>query len=124
MMKILINLIVLAIIVGGAVYFYEQNRDELNQTLDNVKNTSVESVTEAVVEKVKNMDPKDLMDLAMENKELLQEVMEKNNISLDNIDLEALQKTLDEQGIKLDEINLEDAGIAEKLKDIVNSAEK
>jgi len=123
-MKILINLIVLAIIVGGAVYFYEQNRDELNQTLDNVKNTSVESVTEAVVEKVKNMDPKDLMDLAMENKELLQEVMEKNNISLDNIDLEALQKTLDEQGIKLDEINLEDAGIAEKLKDIVNSAEK
>jgi len=123
-MKILINLIVLAAIIGGAVYFYEQNRDELNQTLDDVKNTSVESVTEAVVEKVKNMDPKDLMDLAMENKELLQEVMEKNNISLDNIDLEALQKTLDEQGIKLDEINLEDAGIAEKLKDIVNSAEK
>jgi len=123
-MKILINLIVLAIIAGGAVYFYEQNRDELNQTLDDVKNASVESVTEAVVDKVKNMDPKDLMDLAMENKELLQEVMEKNNISLDNIDLEALQKALDEQGIKLDEINLEDAGIAEKLKDIVNSAEK
>ena len=123
-MKVLINLIVLAAIIGGAVYFYEQNRDELNQTLDDVKNASVESVTEAVVEKVKNMDPKDLMDLAMENKELLQEVMEKNNISLDNIDLEALQKTLDEQGINLEEINLEDAGIAEKLKDIVNSAEK
>ena len=111
-------------IAGGAVYFYEQNRDELNETLDNVKNASVESVTEAVVDKVKNMDPKELMDLAMENKELLQEVMEKNNINLDNIDLEALQKTLDEQGIKLDEINLEDAGIADKLKDIVNSAEK
>lgn len=121
-MKILINLIILAIIAGGAVYFYEQNRDELNQTLDDVKNTSVESVTEAVVDKVKNIDPEELMNLALENKELLKEVMEKNNISLENIDLDALKKTLEEQGINLSDVNLEDAEIKDKLKEVVEAS--
>lgn len=123
-MKVLINLVVLAIIAIGAVYFYEQNRDELNETLDGVKNASVESVTEAVVEKVKNIDPKELMDLAIKNKELLQETLKNNNINLESIDLEALQKTLEEQGIKLDETELSDASIGDKLKELINSAEK
>ena len=123
-MKILINLIILAIIVGGSVYFYEQNRDELNQTLDDVKNVSVESVTEAVVEKVKNMDPQELMDLAIENKEQIAELMKANGITPDNIDMDALKKTLEENGVNLEGIDLDDADFQNKLKEIVETAEK
>jgi len=123
-MKILINLAILTIIVGGAVYFYEQNRDELNQTLDNVKNASVESVTEAVVEKVKNMDPQELLDLALENKEKIAELMAANGITADNMDLEALKKTLEDNNVNLDGIDFEDPGLQEKLKEILETAEK
>jgi len=123
-MKILINLIILAIIVGGAVYFYEQNRDELNQTLDNVKNASVESVTEAVVEKVKNIDPQELMDLALENKEEIAELMEANGITSDNIDMDSLKKTLEDNGVNLEGVDLEDADFKNKLKEILDTAKK
>lgn len=122
-MKILINLIIVAIIVGGAIYLYEQNRDELNATLDSVKNASVESVTEAVVEKVKQMDPQTLMDMAMENKEQIAEFMDKNDINLENIDVESLKQSLEDSGISLEGINLEDGDVQDKLKEIIKSAQ-
>jgi len=121
--KILINLIIVAIIVGGAIYLYEQNRDELNATLDSVKNASVESVTEAVVEKVKQMDPQTLMDMAMENKEQIAEFMDKNDINLENIDVESLKQSLEDSGISLEGINLEDGDVQDKLKEIIKSAQ-
>lgn len=123
-MKILINLIIVAIIVGGAIYFYEQNRDELNATLDSVKNASVESVTEAVVEKVKQMDPQTLMDLAKENKEQIAEFMDKNDIKLENMDVDSLKQSLEDSGISLEGIDLDDIDIQEKLKEIIESAQK
>jgi len=123
-MKILVNLIILAIIAGGAVYFYEQNRDELNKTLDEAKNMSVESVTDTLVDKVKNMDPKELLDLAVENKELVKEYLDENNITIDNIDFEALKKSMEEKDINISDLDFNDAGIQEKLKEIVKSEEK
>ena len=123
-MKILINLIVVAIIIGGAVYFYEQNRDELNATLDSVKGASVESVTEAVVEKVKEMDAETLMDLAMDNKDQIAEFMDKNDIKLESIDVESLKQSLEESGISLESVNLDDVDVQDKLKEIIESAQK
>jgi len=123
-MKVIINLVIVAIIIGGAIYFYEQNRDELNATLDSVKNASVESVTEAVVEKVKKMDPKVLMDLAIENKEQIADFMQKNDITLENMDVDSLKKSLQDSGISLEGIDMDDADIQQKLKEIIESAQK
>ena len=123
-MKILINLIIIGIIIGGAIYFYEQNRDELNATLDSVKNASVESVTEAVVEKVKEMDPQTLMDMAMENKDQIAAFMDKNDITLESMDVESLKQSLEDSGINLEGINLEDVDLQQKLKEIIESSQK
>ena len=123
-MKILLNLIVLAIIVAGAVYFYEQNRDQLNQTLDDVKNASVESVTEAVIEKAKNIDTKELLDLALDNKDQLLKLMDESDISLESIDKDKLKAILDEKGISLDSIDLKSTEVKEELKKVLQSAQR
>lgn len=123
-MKIIINLIVIGVIVGGAVYFYEQNRDQLNQTLDQVKNASVESVTEAVVDKVKNMDTEELLKLAADNKELLVEMIENNDINLQNTDLNEIKAKLAESGISLDSIDLNDPAVKDQIKKVIESANK
>lgn len=121
-MKVIVNIIILAIIVVGAVYFYEQNRDELNETLEDLKNTSVESVTEKVVEKVKNIDPDELVELLKHNKDKIQELVKDNNIDLENIDMDTLKDTLKDSGIDLSEIDLSDSELQKKIKDIVNSS--
>lgn len=123
-MKVLINLIVVAIIAAGGFYFYQQNKEDLDKTLDEAKNLSVESVTDAVVEKVKSVDPDKLMDLAMENKERLAEFMEENNISLDNVDIDELKSQLEDQGISLENMNLEDDGMKEKLQKMIEAIKK
>lgn len=123
-MKVLINLIVVAIIAAGGFYFYQQNKEELDKTLDEAKNLSVESVTDAVVEKVKSVDPDKLMDLAIENKERLADFMEENNISLDNVDIDELKSQLEDQGISLENMNLEEDGMKEKLQKMIEAIKK
>ena len=123
-MKILINLIVLSIIVAGAVYFYEQNRDQLNQTLDDVKNVSVESVTEAVIEKAKSIDTKELLDLALDNKDQLLKLLDESDISLESIDKNKLKAILEEKGMSLDSIDLNSTEVKEELKKVLQSAQK
>jgi hypothetical protein len=123
-MKVLFNLIILAMIAGGGYYFYEQNKDQLNETLDSVKNASVESVTEGIVEKVKTIDTDALIELAMDNKELVIKLMDENNIKLEDIDMEQLKNKLAENGIKLDSADLEDVAVKEKIKEVIDSAQK
>jgi len=123
-MKTIFNLIILTAIGGGGYYFYEQNKGDLNQTLDDVKNMSVESVTDSVIENVKNIDTDELMQYAMDNKEKIAELMDEHDISLDNIDMEKLKSQFDDSGISFDNINLDDAEIQKKLKSMIEAAKK
>lgn len=123
-MKVLFNLIILAMIAGGGFYFYEQNKDQLNETLDSVKNVSVESVTEELVEKAKAIDTDALIELAMDNKELVIKLMDENNIKLEDIDMEQLKNKLAENGLSLESVNFEDKAIQEKVKQVIESAKK
>lgn len=123
-MKVLVNLIILSIIAGGGYYLYEQNKEQLNETLNSVKETSVESVTDGLVEKVKIIDADELIELAMDNKEQILKVMHENNIKLENIDMDALKSKLSENGIDLDKIDLSDVELQEKLKTVMESTEK
>lgn len=123
-MKVIVNLIILSIIAGAGYYFYEQNKEQLNETLKSVKEVSVESVTEGLVEKVKTIDTDELIELAMDNKELILKVMDENDIQLENIDMEALRNKLVENGIDLDKVDMSDAELQEKLKIVMESAGK
>lgn len=123
-MKVIVNLIILSIIAGAGYYFYEQNKEQLNETLNSVKEASVESVTEGLVEKVKTIDTDELIELAMDNKEQILKVMDENDIKLENIDIDVLKNKLAENGIDLDKIDLSDVELQEKLKTVMESAEK
>ncbi|MDH5425354.1 MAG: hypothetical protein OEY29_10190 [Gammaproteobacteria bacterium] len=123
-MKTVVNIIILSMIAGAGYYFYQENKGELNKTIDTVKNTTVESVTKDVIEKVKSIDSSELMELAANNKDMLIELMDKNDIKLENIDMAQLKKKLEENGISLDSINLQDAGVEEKVKDLFNAVSK
>lgn len=120
-MKTVVNIIILSMIAGAGYYFYQENKGELNKTIDTVKNTTVESVTKDVIEKVKSIDSSELMELAANNKDMLIELMDKNDIKLENIDMAQLKKKLEENGISLDSINLQDAGVEEQVKDLFNA---
>jgi len=121
-MKTIINLIVLAAIGGAGYYFYEQNKDDLNQTLDDVKNISVESVKDSVVENVKKIDTDELMQYAIDNKEKIAELMEEHDISVDNIDMEKLKSQFEESGMSFEDISLDDIEVQKKLKSMIEAA--
>jgi len=123
-MKTIVNLIILAAIGAAGYYFYEQNKDDLNQTLDDVKNISVETVKDSVIENVKKIDTDELMQYAIDNKEKISELMEEHDISVDNIDMDKLKSQFDESGISFKDINLDDIEVQQKLKSMIEAAKK
>ncbi|MCK5336353.1 MAG: hypothetical protein KAQ67_09325 [Gammaproteobacteria bacterium] len=120
-MKVFVNIVILSMIAAGGYYFYQQNKSELDKTLESVKNASVESVTGDVINKVKTIDSNDLLELAVDNKELIIDFMQENDINLENIDMQQLKDKLEENGISLENINLNDAGVEEKFKELIDS---
>ena len=120
-MKVFVNIVILSMIAAGGYYFYQQNKSELDKTLESVKNASVESVTGDVINKVKTIDSNDLLELAVDNKELIIDFMQENDINLENIDMQQLKDKLEENGISLENINLNDAGVEEKFKEVIDS---
>lgn len=121
-MKILVNLIILSAIAAGGFYFYKQNESELNNTLDSVKNVSVESlsesisesVTKTVIDQARKIDTDELLELVEDNKELINTYLEENNINLDKMDADTLKEILKDQNISLDNINMDE--LKNKLK--------
>ncbi|MDH5391852.1 MAG: hypothetical protein OEY11_01575 [Gammaproteobacteria bacterium] len=120
-MKIIVNIVLLVIIAAAGYYVYQQNMDELNATLDNVKSMSVDSMTDVVMEKVKTISSDELIDLALDNKEELLELMRQQDISVENLDMQQLKAKLEESGVKLDEIDLNEPAYQDKLKEMLNS---
>ena len=100
-------------IAAGGYYFYQKNKSELDKTLENVKSALVESVTESVIDKAKNIDTDELLQIVSDNKELINSFLEKNAISLDNLEPETLKLLLEENDISLDDISIEE--LKEKL---------
>ena len=123
-MKTIVNLIILAAIGGGGYYFYEQNKSELDKTLDDVKNISVESVKDSVIDNVKKIDTDELMQYAMDNKEKIADLMQEHDITLDNIDMGKLKSQFDESGMSFEDINLDDTEVQKKLKAMLEEARK
>ena len=120
-MKVLINLIILIMVAAGGAYFYEQNKEELNKTLDEAKNISIGSVSETIAEKVNAIDTDNLIEFASKNKEMISELMGNNEVNLENMDMEALKEKLNDSGINLEGIDLNDAATKEKLQEAFNS---
>ena len=108
-------------VAAGGAYFYEQNKDALNETLDDAKNISIESVSDTIVEKVSTIDTDQLIEFASENKEMLSELMGNNDTGLESMDMDALQEKLNDSGINLEGIDLNDAETKEKLQEVFNS---
>lgn len=118
-MKVIVNLVIVSIIIGGGYYFYKMNADQLDETLENVKNVSVGTVTEGLIEKAQTMDTNELIELAAENKELIVELMDENGIKLENFDMDKLKATLEETGISLENIDINDPEIKKKLAEVI-----
>jgi len=123
-MKTIFNIILLVLIAGGGYYFYEQNKSELDKTLDDVKNMSVESVTDTVIENVKKIDTDELMQFAIDNKDKIAELMDEHDINIDNIDMEKLKSEFDNSGLSFENINLDDVEIQKKIKSMIETAKK
>ena len=45
--------------------------------------------------------------------------MDKNDITLENMDVESLKQSLEDSGINLEGVNLDDIDLQEKLKEII-----
>ena len=107
-MKTLINIIILSIISAGGYFFYQQNKDELNKTLNNVKNASVESVSDKVMEKVKSIDTDDLLKLANDNKELIADYISEKDIKIEDISADSLKALMKDNNISTENINIDE----------------
>jgi len=119
-MKTLINIIILTIIAVAGYYFYQDNKEALNNTLQDVKDVSVESVSESVMKQVKNIDSDILLELAAENKDELINLIRQQDIKIENIDINTMKEQLKENGLNLESIDFNNEENITILKDIIN----
>ncbi|MDH5517018.1 MAG: hypothetical protein OEY36_04235 [Gammaproteobacteria bacterium] len=119
-MKTLINIIILIILAGAGYYFYQDNKEALNKTLHDVKDVSVESVSESVMKQVKNIDTDILLELAAENKDELFSLIKQQDIKLENIDINSMKNQLKENGLDLEKFDFNNEENIAILKEIIN----
>lgn len=129
-MKHIIKLIiVLVIIVGGyAVY----KKTDGNISMDEIKKLSVADMTDSLtslsnvaIEQLNEVNTKELMNFAVDNKDDVLSFLEDNNISLEDVDMNALNKKLEENGLSLEKLGvIKDEATQSRIKELIESVRK